>query len=154
MLRQSLLASLLVATAAIPAVASAADNGFYLGGSLGRATTEVSEDDLGLSFDGHDTGFKIIASFRPLDFLGFELNYVDLGTIDDSVGGIDVKADTTGIDGFVVGFLPIPLVDLFAKVGAVNWDSKVSASGLGEVGKGDGTDFAYGVGVQARFGSL
>ena len=45
--------------------ALAADNGFYLGGSIGQANLEV--DDLaGLSaadFDGDDTGFKLIAGF-------------------------------------------------------------------------------------------
>src|SRR5687767_14405655 len=83
--------------------ATAADNGIYIGGSIGQANVEV-EDDIA-DFDGDDTGFKVIAGIRPLDFLGFELNYVDLGAPEE--GGVEV--DATGIDAFAVGFLPLPL---------------------------------------------
>ena len=127
--------------------AMAADNGIYIGGSIGQANVEV-EDDLA-DFDGDDTGFKVIAGIRPLDFLGFELNYVDLGAPEE--GGVEV--DATGIDAFAVGFLPLPLVDLFAKVGVVSWDSSVSVDGV-EVVDDSGEDLAYGVGAQARFGSI
>ena len=127
--------------------ATAADNGIYIGGSIGQANVEV-EDDIA-DFDGDDTGFKVIAGIRPLDFLGFELNYVDLGAPEE--GGVEV--DATGIDAFAVGFLPLPLVDLFAKVGVVSWDSSVSVEGV-EVVDDSGEDLAYGVGAQARFGSI
>ncbi|NJO13352.1 MAG: porin family protein [Gammaproteobacteria bacterium] len=94
--------------------ATAADNGVYLGGSIGRANVDVDED-LGFELDSDDNGFKAIVGIRPLDFLGFELNYVDLGNPQDTVGGFDIEADTSGIDAFVVGFLPLPFMDLFAK---------------------------------------
>ncbi|HEU4531170.1 MAG TPA: outer membrane beta-barrel protein [Steroidobacteraceae bacterium] len=127
--------------------ATAADNGIYIGGSIGQANVEV-EDDIA-DFDSDDTGFKVIAGIRPLDFLGFELNYVDLGAPEE--GGVEV--DATGIDAFAVGFLPLPLVDLFAKVGVVSWDSSVSVEGV-EVVDDSGEDLAYGVGAQVRFGSI
>lgn len=127
--------------------AAAADNGIYLGGSIGQANVEVQDDVA--DFDSDDTGFKVIAGIRPLDFLGFELNYVDLGKPEES--GIEV--DATGIDAFAVGFLPLPLVDLFAKVGVVSWDSSISIGGV-EVADESGEDLAYGVGAQARFGSI
>ena len=50
--------------------ATAADNGIYIGGSIGQANVEV-EDDIA-DFDSDDTGFKVIAGIRPLDFLGFD----------------------------------------------------------------------------------
>jgi hypothetical protein len=131
----------------IAGAAAAADNGIYIGGSIGQANVEV-EDDIA-DFDSDDTGFKVIAGIRPLDFLGFELNYVDLGAPEE--GGIEV--DATGIDAFAVGFLPLPLVDLFAKVGMVSWDSSISVDGV-EVVDDSGEDLAYGVGAQARFGSI
>lgn len=131
----------------IAGAATAADNGIYIGGSIGQANVEV-EDDIA-DFDSDDTGFKVIAGIRPLDFLGFELNYVDLGAPEE--GGVEV--DATGIDAFAVGFLPLPLVDLFAKVGVVSWDSSVSVEGV-EVVDDSGEDLAYGVGAQVRFGSI
>ncbi len=131
--------------------AAAADNGIYIGGSIGQANVEV-EDDVA-DFDSDDTGFKVIAGIRPLDFLGFEVNYVDLGNPNEDVGGADIEVDATGIDAFAVGFLPLPLVDLFAKVGVISWDSSISVDGVDLVDD-SGEDLAYGVGAQARFGSI
>lgn len=136
---------------AVPAFA--ADNGIYIGGSIGRANIQEREQLSGLELDDNDNGFKAIVGIRPLDFLGFELNYVDLGTVEDTVGGINLAADTKGIDAFAVGFFPLPFVDLFAKAGIISWDAEVSAAGITSL-KDDGQDFAWGVGAQARFGSI
>ena len=54
----------------------AADNGFYLGGSLGQSSIQWTEQ--AVKFDGAGTAYKIIAGLRPLDWLGVEVNYVDL----------------------------------------------------------------------------
>lgn len=147
----------LAATAALlamAATATAADNGVYIGGSIGQANVEIEdEDDIGLDFDDDDNGFKVIAGVRPLDFLGFEVNYVDLGNPSESIGGVDIEADATGIDAFVVGFLPVAVVDLFAKVGIMSWDASLSVDGT-EVAEDSGEDLAYGVGVQGRLGSI
>jgi Outer membrane protein beta-barrel domain len=125
----------------------AADNGIYLGVSVGQANVEI--DDLaglsGADFDGDDTGYKFIAGIRPLDWLAVEASYVNFGEPEDTVLGTKVKADGDGISAFAVGFLPIGPVDLFAKVGLISWDSKLA--GFDE----DGTDLAYGVGGAFRF---
>lgn len=148
------IAALTFSLATLPAFA--ADNGFYLGAAVGQAGVKSDDIDLGGGFvddfDGEDTGFKAIVGFRPLDFLAFEANYVDLGTADDDVLGVPVEADTTGIDAFVVGILPISMVDLFGKVGVIFWDQDVDVGGFDA--SDDGNDLAYGVGVQLRFGSL
>lgn len=129
----------------------AADNGIYLGGSVGQANLEV--DNLaGLSaadFDGDDTAFKVIAGFRPLDWFAVEASYVDFGNPDATVLGERFEAQADGISAFAVGFFAIGPVDIFGKLGGINWDSNFSG-GL----KSDGTDFAYGVGAQFRFLSL
>lgn len=130
--------------------AHAADNGIYIGGSVGRASVEV--DDLGglssADFKGDDTGFKLIAGIRPLDWLGFEVSYVDFGNPDDTVAGTRIETDGDGFSGFGVGFLAVGPVDLFAKVGVLSWDTNIARQNL------DGTDLAYGVGAQFRFLSL
>ena len=109
--------------------------------------------NLGLDdFDGDDTGFKVIAGFRPFKIFAIEANYVDLGSAKDNVAGVDVKADTTGIDAFAVGILPIPFVDLFAKVGVISWNQDVDISSIAS-SDDSGEDFAYGVGAGLAFGS-
>lgn len=136
----------------LAAPAFAADNGFYLGAAVGQGYVKASDvqnfsvDD----FDANDTGYKIIAGYRILKILGVEANYFDLGSASDTVAGANVKADTTGLDAFALLYLPIPVIDLFAKVGVVNWDQKVSVSSLGS-GSDSGNDLAYGLGVGAAF---
>ena len=129
--------------------ASAADNGFYLGASLGQS--DVNIDSGPLEVDGDDTGFKLIAGFRPLDWFAVELNYVDFGDVDSDGGAF--KAESDAISAYAVGFVPVGPVDLFAKAGVVKSDTSVN-SDVGEAFKSDGTDFTYGAGVQFRFLSL
>lgn len=141
------LAAALFALPVLPAVA--ADNGFYLGASVGQAnlkiddlTNDVFPDD---DFSGDDLAFKLIAGMRPLDWLGVEAAYVNFGEPEDTVVGTKLKADGDGISAFAVGFLATGPVDLFAKVGLISWDSKISGSF-----DDDGTDLAYGAGAQFR----
>jgi hypothetical protein len=139
-------AAALLTLPVLPAVA--ADNGFYLGGSVGQANLKVDDVTDGIStedFDADDTAFKLIAGIRPLDWLGVEAAYVNFGEPEDTVLGQKLQADGDGISAFAVGFLPTGPVDLFAKVGLISWDSKISGT-LDD----DGTDLAYGAGAQFR----
>jgi len=141
-----LFAAALLTLPVLPAVA--ADNGFYLGGSVGQANLKIDDLTNGIStadFDADDTAFKLIAGIRPLDWLGVEAAYVNFGEPEDTVLGQKLKADGDGISAFAVGFLPTGPVDLFAKLGLISWDSKISGSF-----DDDGTDLAYGVGAQFR----
>lgn len=132
---------------ALPALA--ADNGFYLGGSVGQANIEVEDVTVsGEDFDADDTGYKLIAGFRPLDWLGLEASYVNFGEPEDTLLGNSVEVEGDGISAFAVGFLAAGPVDLFAKVGLLSWDSRIV--GANE----DGTDLTYGVGAQFRLLSL
>ncbi len=153
------LAALILMFASLSSVA--ADNGFYLGAAVGQGNVDSENIDFGLfldQVDGDDTAFKVIAGFRPLDLFAVEVNYVDLGTAEDD----NVRVDTTGVDAFALLFLPIPLVDIFFKAGAITWDQDFSAgqalafptSTQTTTVNTDGTDFAYGAGVGLGFGSL
>jgi hypothetical protein len=136
-----------VATLGVAGTASAADNGFYIGGSLGQANVDI--DSANVRVDGDDTGFKAIAGFRPLDSLGVEVNYVDFGDVEDE----GYRAEGDALSAYVVGFLPLGPVDLFGKAGLVNSDTSVRGS-VGDAFESDGTDFSYGAGVQFRLLSL
>jgi hypothetical protein len=145
-MRKAILATglLLASTASM-----AADNGIYLGASLGQANVELDRNVTGLDLDGDDTGFKFIAGIRPLDWFGIEASYVNFGEVKQ--GPLSVESD--GITGFGVFFVPVGPVDLFAKGGVISFNTDVKARNFGTI-RDDGTEFAYGVGVQFRLLSL
>jgi OOP family OmpA-OmpF porin len=141
-----LFAAALLTLPVLPAVA--ADNGFYLGASIGQANLKIDDLSDGVAaddFDADDMGFKLIVGMRPLDWLGLEAAYVNFGEPEDTVLGQKLQADGDGITAFAVGFLPTGPVDLYAKLGIISWDSKI-----GGTFDDDGTDLAYGVGAQFR----
>lgn len=149
MLRKLLMPACLLSMCVGSAVA--ADNGFY----LGAAVSQSKIDGFSSNFDLHDTGYKLIAGFRPLDMFAVELNYMDLGSDSATVGATRFDAKATALAGFGVLMLPLPLIDLYVKAGVARWEAKGSLSSVTVSSlKDEGTEFAYGAGVQAHFGSL
>jgi len=137
--------------------AFAADNGIYLGAGVGQSKVQAGDSvpEVGkLEFDADATAYKLILGWRPLDWLAAEANYVDLGSGDDSVLGEKIESDINGFTISALGFLPVGPVDLFARVGLIDWDAKLSAPRLDLKSSDNGTDLAYGVGVQFRLLSL
>jgi OOP family OmpA-OmpF porin len=146
-------AALAVGMAAVPA--QSADNGLYLGGSVGAAGVKADDsfDGSNFDYDAGSTGYKLIAGWRFLDWLAVEADYVDLGSGNDKVQGIELKTDINGVSLSAVGFLPLGPVDLLARIGAIDWSADLRAPGFGEISE-DGTDFTWGVGAQFRVWSL
>jgi len=136
--------------AALAPQAAAADNGFYLG--AGITQTEFDIDDFG-SEGLDDNSFKLIAGFRPLDWLAVEANYIDLGgeSFTDPTFG-DVSVDTTAITVSGLAIAEVGVVDLYARLGLANWKIDLD-SDFGNASD-DGWEPTYGVGVGAHFGSL
>ena len=126
--------------------AAAANHGFYVGAGLGQTESGISAGSL--NFKDSDTGYKLIAGFRPLDLFAAELNYVDLG---NPASGAQ-QSKTKALDGFVLLFLPLPVIDIYGKAGLVSWKTDVSAPALSL--STSGSDFAWGAGVQFSLGSL
>jgi hypothetical protein len=127
--------------------AQAADNGFYLGAGISQANTELSFDEFG-SGDVDDNGFKLIAGFRPLDFLAVEANYMDLGG--DSEDGTSIDSSALSVSALLMA--EVGIVDLYARVGYAMWDTEFSD--LGDSVSDDGWEPTYGVGVGVHFGSI
>ena len=152
-MRKTLIAAALAASFSLLSLpALSADNGIYIGASVGQSGVQYDEDFEGenFSFDASATGFKAIAGWRFIDWLAVEANYVDLGSGDDN----GIETDVNGVSLSAVGFVPVGPVDLFARVGAVNWNADFDAPNLGVSESDDGTDLTYGVGAQFRVWSL
>ena len=87
-MRKTLIAAALAASFSLLSLpALSADNGIYIGASVGQSGVQYDEDFEGenFSFDASATGFKAIAGWRFIDWLAVEANYVDLGSGDDNV---------------------------------------------------------------------
>ena len=137
--------------AAIAPQAAAADNGFYIGAGITQTNFDLDLEADGdqLSDSTDDNGYKLIVGWRPLDFLAVEANYADLGGLDED--GLSIDSTMLSVNALLLA--EIGIVDLFAKVGYANWDSKISVSGVGSISD-DGWEPIYGAGVGVHFGSV
>src|SRR5687768_10447091 len=88
--------------------------GFYAGGAITQAR-----------FD-EDNSWKVIGGFRFHENFAVEANYVDFGELSarQLIGTGSVTAEAKGLSLFAVGLIPVPYVDLFAKVGGAKIDAK------------------------------
>jgi len=120
--------------------------GVYIGGSLGRSDERFEPSAYDVSAD--NTGYQVAAGWRPISLLAGELDYVGFGR---ATGGVNY-ADTYGIGLSALGFLPIPLVDVYGRIGVVNWRTDVTSPFQGY--HRSGTDLAYGGGAGMHWGSL
>lgn len=145
--------------------ASAADTGFYLGGSLGiafiEAEGELSIGDRVEAFDLDDDDFswKAFLGFQFLPWLGVEGGYVDFGEVDGATPGGVVSTGVDGWNTFLVGSLPVGPVDVFAKLGIIWWEVDVDfadeVEDLADTSiSNDGNDLAYGVGAAFDLGPV
>jgi hypothetical protein len=133
--------------------------GFYVGAGVGDSTLQSSAAPfIPNSVEQHPTGWKLFAGMRPISMFGGELEYVDFGSKSGSSGTSSQQASGNAVAAFAVGYLPLPLpiLDVYAKVGLgnVRRNLSYSANGLQPVGLNQtSTDFAYGAGVQVKFGA-
>jgi OOP family OmpA-OmpF porin len=129
--------------AAFATPAAATDNGFYLG--AGVTSTKFDVKDFGSSsLDGNS--FKVIAGYRPLDWLAAEANYIDLGS--DSNNGASVSGKAFTVSGLLIA--NIAIVDLYARAGMANWNFDGSFNGIKS--SENGWEPTYGAGVGLHFG--
>ena len=141
-----------VSLAALAPTASAADNGFYLGVGATQTDFDISVDDIDDEITLDDNSFKVIAGFRPLDWLALEANYIDLGSAEFDDGS-EVTVDSKALTASALLIAEFGVVDVFTKLGVAKWDSDYSVSGLDSVSD-DGFEPLFGAGVGVHFGSL
>lgn len=130
---------------------AAADNGFFMGGSLGRATVSdkipSNQQVQDIDFRSSDTAYKIYAGFK-LSNLAIETGYVDFGKPTDAGANLAL----TGLDAFGILHFALGPVSVFGKLGLVRWDYDLDHI-VSNYHK-EGTDAAFGVGARFDLGSL
>ncbi len=141
-----------------------ADNGPY----VGIGVTQVELDNIsGENLHLHDTVPKLIGGFRFADFFGAEINYANLGAQDAALSGTSelgglvqgfAHADARQFSAYGMGYLPLPVVDLFAKAGLMRWqltsNAQIGGASLYSIDS-SGAAFAWGLGGQLKdFGPL
>jgi hypothetical protein len=107
--------------------------GVYVGGAIGDSNVQINTPsfsefpDNGV-FQENSFGFKVMVGVRPISFLGAELAYIDFGHPNGSLYGQPANASVNGAAAFAVAYLPLPLMDLYAKAGLARLDSTVSGT--------------------------
>jgi len=137
--------------AAVVPQAAAADNGFYIGAGITETEFDVDGDGFGgESLD--DNSFKVIVGFRPLNWLAFEANYIDLGSLNED--GLDL--DTSAITVSALALAEFNIIDIYGRVGMANWraDADVEFDDIDVSLDDDGWEPTFGVGIGAHFGSF
>jgi opacity protein-like surface antigen len=145
--------------------------GLYVGGGVGRADVEV--DRLGsvpLGFDKQHVGWKLLIGVRPISIVGAEFEYIDFGHPSTVIGNANSDAMARGPAVFALGYLPLPLplLDVYGKLGLARLQTTATASLVVPLGapctsnnpipftcgpeKLDRTDnhFAWGAGTQIK----
>lgn len=144
-----------LALALITGAAHADDGWFYLGAGISR---DNIKDIAATASDLNATSWKVMAGFRPISIVSVEADYLDLGSQSSSFFGNDTHIKYHAVAGYGVGYLPLPLpfLDVFAKLGVARWNSSGnsnSSSGFFSLSD-NGTQFAWGLGGQVHFGHI
>ncbi len=129
---------------------ASADSGFFAGGSVGSAATELDE------FDEDDFAWKAFGGFNfdlVVVDLAIEGGYVDFGSPGADIAGLDYDVDLDALSGFGLVGLELGPLGVFAKAGVVSWDAEATIDGIGS-DDDSGTDPAYGVGARFSIGSV
>ncbi|MBM5812317.1 MAG: porin family protein [Gammaproteobacteria bacterium] len=163
----SMLRPLALATLALtPFLAQAAEHPIFVGAGISASDYRLSNPDGASPFDDDDTGFKLLAGWRPYRHLGIEASYVDHGDavlpsgiycvqLFDAPCPDAARVEGSSLSVFPTGYLTLPGVELFAKIGLTYWeiDGHSPLVPAFQVNS-SGADFAWGVGAQTRYKQL
>ena len=142
--------------------ARAEDALLYLGGSAGQSNVKVGQ----IAFNQNDFGWKLTAGTRPISLLGAELSYIDFGKPSTTTFNVNSNASIKGAVayGMIYAPLPLPLFDIYGKLGLARLQSSANAYPNGCTAPGPGcslfnfnrtnTQAAYGAGAQVNWGAF
>jgi opacity protein-like surface antigen len=171
--RASTLAAFICAS--LPIRQAGADEllGAYVGGAIGQAHVVASATYPSIvnvhpgEFDENHSAYKVVVGIRPISFVGAELSYNDFGNPSGELFYHPANVSIRGPAAFGVLYLPITILDIYAKAGVARLHDTLS----GFFPNGDlvcapgvpcgtvpfrldrtNTTFAAGAGVQHKFG--
>jgi hypothetical protein len=145
--RMAWLAAAAITVCSAPALAS----DIYVGGALGQGRITASDPALGASqFKEDHTAFKIFGGVKAP--LGLELEYVDFGKTDGTLGSATASGKLNGLGAFVVANLPVPMFDVFGKIGMARLDTRLTNQQIDLSTRG--TELAWGLGTQFKAGAF
>ena len=141
--------AVLAAMALMPA-AALADNGFYLGGSVGSAS--LTENFDGFNVDADSTAWRFVAGWQFNEFVSLEGGYHNFGKFEDSFTADGEPVDLRlKADGFTLGgTLSLPVtrsLSLYGRGGAFFWDGDANVNSITEARPED-TNPYYGGGAK------
>lgn len=145
-----LVASAVLCAAAVLALPVQAESGFYIGGGVGQTKIEDGAGNPGgMDFSESDAGLKLFGGYHldviPLISLAAEVGYRDLGKPSTTTAGVESDYRVTGFDYSVLAGVGLGPVDLFARVGGMQYDLQKNV--LGVKNDYDGTAPLYGIGL-------
>jgi len=123
--------------------------GLYVGGGLGRSSfgTEFGVTGQPTQVDETARGWQLFGVISS-QFFGVEGGYRDFGTF--KANRQNFRSDSTAWDFAGFGRVRVPILDAFAKAGAMWWKRNTSVGSFNEETKG--TDFFWGVGLGVHLG--
>jgi opacity protein-like surface antigen len=137
------------------------DSGWYLGGGFGQFNAGIDNindvDGTVHRWKADDTAYKLFAGYRLNRFLGFEVDYINLGEPSGAVvPGLNVDASVDGFAPYVVGTVPLGrFLELYGRAGYYFYDANRSEQdALGNRVRFDeeSKDLVYGGGIGANLG--
>jgi hypothetical protein len=146
---------LMLALACAATAAHADDSWFYAGAGISR---DNLRDITATNSDLNSTSWKALVGFRPISLFAVEADYIDLGSQSGQYFDTYTNLKYHAFAAYGVGFVPLPLpfVDVFAKLGVARWNSSGGSSSPGQFFSlsDNGTQFAWGLGGQVHFGMI
>jgi hypothetical protein len=149
--------------------------GAYVGGAIGQAhviasaTYPTIANPYASEFDENHSAYEVMVGIRPISFVGAEISYTDFGNPSGELFYHPANVSIRGPAAFGVVYLPITILDIYAKAGVARLHDTLSglyANGdlICALGRPCGTvpfrldrtntTFAAGAGAQHKFGPL
>jgi OOP family OmpA-OmpF porin len=130
-------------------MSTAAHAEFYLGAAYMNTSAEVQASE---KFSTDEGGWKFLAGYNFLKFLGVEAAYRDMGSLSDSENGVQFDADLKSVDVSARGILPLGIFRPFVKAGYANLDTEFS---IDDVKDSDTNwELLYGIGLDLNISKI
>jgi Outer membrane protein beta-barrel domain len=142
----SLLAVILAIASAPPAANAQERTGFAVHGGFGGSV--IKDRDGAATFEGNGFGFNFGAEYRFVPRFALGVDLFNLGSADDTFGGVDVNIDAAGIDFF--GRLIFPVsesVEIYGRAGMALYNADVTPGATIDIFGKDGTSLGAGVDI-------